>query len=814
MASLFDTVKQNGQLMQVAKPDTASLAAAAQQKQPPSNPLSAATIGATPSMAAASAAPNGLQAAVAAAGKPGNAFQLATAPGADLGTAERRMQVTGQQTAAQAAATQAAQGLAPGANSLQGNVSILVASDYAKAAAAVGTVNNGVDLTKVGGLGLSTADQATVANNLASMVDPSLTPAQRDAAANKAYDTIYGAGAAATLAGSGAGAVAAALNANFMDQATVISNAVAGNMPTDVTVGDLPASAFGMQSSAQMDTLLGVQPGASGQMTIAQATSAISAKQAGSYNTAAQWTSILSDPTTSNALRATATQMLQAMGVTGARSAEASVKSLTQQVQSANTVTFQGQSMSIQQALSSPTVLATIQSLIPGSPSYDPTAAATMAADPNMASFATFVANNVKELTVATAGVTQEMTDIATATNQVSAIFSPYAGIPALQNMNPLAGGSTTATYDPSSLPPLLVAASTDMGMQGNVKGLFASDPNMSAGDQAAVLADPAGFAILFPATANGTPNTAAIAQFTANTQPATAANVADRLGATSALPLAGQVAAAKAAQAAGHTLSQAATDLLKVVVMNPDGTLNSAATATAMNASSTYAPVNARTLMSQGHFNETAGGDYSTLKQDVATASSGTDMMGSILTSIAGSSTGQPEYQNLMTGAAANPTGLSTLYDFAAAHGADKSTLIQIQQASGNAVNKAVTGLLGGQSATAWAASVSAVTDSQTATDNVTKATSALQAAQTQGLDSAIISELQGALQAAQAANTAIYNAEQAANNAPGKFASGVTQGSAPNQGSGVSQLKKDLDASTLGGMPSKLGKNIGRIK
>lgn len=439
MASLYETVKSGGQLQSAAQPDISGLAAASGQAMNPTQPLTAATLGATPAQAAASGAPNALAGAV-------RSMRMDARGQADLGTALRTQQVQGAQSPAQAAATAAARGLSQVPGSMASRVNAIVAQDYS--AAAAGSAAPGVqpslvaDATKLAPYGLDAATQAAVVADLNKAGSASASQADKDAAYADAANKLGGAG--------GPHLGAAEMQSLFMDTGTTLGAALAGKTPADVTVGQLQPSDLGVKDFSDLDTLLGVQPGATTNMTVQQLTDAVQAKQTGAYSSAEQWRGILADPTSSTALRATARTMLQGMGQTGALATEDAVRSLTHQVQAANTVTFAGQSMSIQAALSSDTIKGTVAHML-----QDPAYAASVAATPGMEGFAKWVQGNADALHAATAGIGVEAQHVATTS---TANDAQYAGLtdPALRKA--LSNGTYGTAVSAVTQPPALVA--------------------------------------------------------------------------------------------------------------------------------------------------------------------------------------------------------------------------------------------------------------------------------------------------------------------------------------------------------------------
>lgn len=476
--SLLSTVKAGGSQLQMSNQDVSSLAKAAGSPINPTQPLGAATIGANPDQSKMAGTPNSLANAV-------KQMRVSPTGKSDLATAVRTAQQQQTQTAEQAALAQQAQQLG-GLGSLMSRVPQLIQQDYAKAASTAGPANLQVNTSAISQYGIQGQDATDMQTALRTLGSATASDADKTAAIVRAGN-IYNKATGATGAPD-----AATLQHLFMepgqDQGAALAAAVQDKLPQNLTVGELlnnaGPTALGM-SSQELDQLLGVQPGAAAKMTIQQLTSAIQAKQSGQYNTEAQWRSILADPTSSRNLRETATTMLKGMGATGMDTVEKSVQKLTQQVQSANTVNFFGQSMTVGDALSSDVVKGTINSIL-----TDPTFAAKAAQQ--SPEFTKWVQDNAQELSTAySTGLGNLDKSVVSATTDYQAQWANLD--PATQQA---LGYDPHQVVDPSNPPqvPAIVAGMAKLGKadQLTVSGVLSQVSQAAAGGPGAPAAQAA----------------------------------------------------------------------------------------------------------------------------------------------------------------------------------------------------------------------------------------------------------------------------------------------------------------------------------
>lgn len=135
------------------------------------------------------------------------------------------------------------------------------------------------------------------------------------------------------------------------------------------TVADLtPAqlSGLGFGSTDELGTTLGLPPGGAAGLTMTQLTDRVNQVVASDYSHTAQLSQQANDPFAGAAARADARNQLRALGATGVRAAETEVDKMAEDLTSGLTVQFNGQSMTLDQALSSNNVGKFIDSYVNG----------------------------------------------------------------------------------------------------------------------------------------------------------------------------------------------------------------------------------------------------------------------------------------------------------------------------------------------------------------------------------------------------------------------------------------------------------------
>lgn len=366
-SSLFDTIKQNGSVLNVARPSgtdatgtSSQLAASAGLPSAPTAPVQAASIGATPDQAKMAATPNGLRGQ-------SNALLRAVKGPRDLQTALRERQVNSTQTAAEAAAGQVAQQLA-GFGSLSAAVPGLVQKAMLNAANQADKTGfipeqSVLDQKYVQGSAVS-KDQFTAA--VAAVGAGGLSPQDEEQQLALINQGMGRKTANEVSADEVKNFFGSPVNAADDATAAAVGAVQSGKTPADVTLGQLDPSSFGQGMTWDQlgKDLGGLSADAVQKMTVQDLGNALKTMQAKGYSTEAQWRSVLSDPTSSMQERTTARQMLQGLGAQGVTQTEATVAKVTQQVQAANLVTVNGKQQTIGDALSSDTTKALISEIL------------------------------------------------------------------------------------------------------------------------------------------------------------------------------------------------------------------------------------------------------------------------------------------------------------------------------------------------------------------------------------------------------------------------------------------------------------------
>ncbi len=481
LGALQQTIKQNGQLFQTSQEEVGNLASAAGLPATPSTPQETSVIGGTPSQAKMAGTP--AQATGNLPPQPGpNAVRMAVQGSKDLAIQLREQQVNTQATPQQQAEIQNQQLVSQLGSSLAARVPQMVNNAISAGTAAAGTAGNlEVDQSKLPA-NLSDADKTDLARVLQTIGSPVTTAndatahAQALARANQllGHDTQH-------LLTS------ADLTNMFMDQGTSIANKLAGATPESVSIGSLQPADLGVKSFNDIDQALGLPPGASAKMTVKQLGDAVAAVKAKNYSTADQWRQELADPTTSTQERETARTMLRAMGATGIKEAEAQFSTLRNQVQASNTINFNGKSMSVDDALSSDNVKATVANYL-----TDPAQAKLI--QQNNPDLAKWIDANKDALGQYTANIDQETKDFAALQTSNQATLSGIAD-PNLRDtvgklLHPDWGQPTAVSYAPPAMLAPGAVGTQDLASVNAALGSFA-DSNDTAGMSQLINANP-----------------------------------------------------------------------------------------------------------------------------------------------------------------------------------------------------------------------------------------------------------------------------------------------------------------------------------
>jgi hypothetical protein len=272
---------------------------------------------------------------------------------------------------------------------MAGNVPAMIDKAYKDISSQTGTVRAVADQSKIPA-GVNAAEWndafATMTKPGASPTDPVVKQAQVK------INNLMGITDPAKML------TAEALQADLSSSETTIGDALAGHTPETVTLGMLHPEDFGMGSFEEMGQALGLTGAALQKLTVAQLGDVVEKVKSGEFNTEEKWRSLLADPTASAQDRNTARTILRGLGAKGVDVTEANVAKLTAQVKAADRVTFNGTSMTVEQALSSDNVKATVASVLDtnpdGSASINTQKMATLAAgSPQLAKWITDNAN-------------------------------------------------------------------------------------------------------------------------------------------------------------------------------------------------------------------------------------------------------------------------------------------------------------------------------------------------------------------------------------------------------------------------------------
>lgn len=381
--SLLNTVKQGSSLFQTAPSTTNQLSQAAGRPTAPTSPVETGVVGGSPQQAAMAGTPaqrKGSQ----------NAIQLPVAPQKSLAATIREQQVSTQESVAQQAAASKAAVLGRlGDSGMAGNVPAMIDKAYQDISSQTGPVRAVADQSKIPSgvdAGKWNDSFSTLTKPGASPTDPAVKQAQVD------INNMMGITDPAKMM------TAEALQADLSSSEKTIGDALAGHTPETVTLGMLHPEDFGMGSFDEMGQALGLTGAALQKLTVAQLGDVVEKVKSGEFNTEDKWRSLLADPTASVQDRNTARTILRGLGAKGVDVTEANVAKLTAQVKAADRVTFNGTSMTVEQALSSDNVKATVASVLDtnadGSASINTQKMATLAAgSPELAKWITDNAN-------------------------------------------------------------------------------------------------------------------------------------------------------------------------------------------------------------------------------------------------------------------------------------------------------------------------------------------------------------------------------------------------------------------------------------
>lgn len=150
----------------------------------------------------------------------------------------------------------------------------------------------------------------------------------------------------------------------FGTVAQQVGSTVTGAVANDVQLGNLDQNqvqSLGFNNLDEMAQVLNVPPNDLGTMTVNQLQDKINQIKSGEYQKTQTLQRQSSDPNLGAAERKEARALLREAGAVGIRAADEDVADLAQQIDEADTVTFNGQQMSVQQLLSDENLNGTIQ---------------------------------------------------------------------------------------------------------------------------------------------------------------------------------------------------------------------------------------------------------------------------------------------------------------------------------------------------------------------------------------------------------------------------------------------------------------------
>lgn len=124
----------------------------------------------------------------------------------------------------------------------------------------------------------------------------------------------------------------------------------------NITLEDIQPQELGYSSYADLASDLGLDPNTINTMTINQLVEAVQAKQRNDYSSADRWRQVLADPTSSVNDRAEAARVLREMGAVGVRQSDDNMEKLSADIDASNTVEFGGEQYTIKELLSDETI--------------------------------------------------------------------------------------------------------------------------------------------------------------------------------------------------------------------------------------------------------------------------------------------------------------------------------------------------------------------------------------------------------------------------------------------------------------------------
>lgn len=448
MPSLADTIQQNqgvltrdanGQLTTQSPEEVQKLAQKAGLTSPPVTPLGTAAVGGTPKqqdMAGSSAQKQA-------------ALNIAQQPSQNLAAAERTQQVRTQADQSEQAEMNKSQALKD-LGQVGDRVGDLINAQKAKLEAAAGTTPVAVQ----GATTIQNAAGANLTSDQATAIQPALAALRanpNDMNAMLQVNQALGYDANTQLSPD-------QINSLYQNSNDAIAAAGANTAQSNATVNDLIQNGL-PYTTDQLSQLLGVPADQVATMNVGQIRDTVNKLMADEFSKTSGLQQKAQSGELGTAERALAQQGAREASATGLRSSEADVQNLKQSLDRGDTVSFNGQQMTVEQALSNDNISKTISDYLNAAPG-SPERAQLDKSEPQLSDF---INKNQAVLSDAAdklkAGATQFST-IQTNNKQAVESVLPPDVVPAdvLKALVPQYGEMSASQLDPSQVPILAAA--------------------------------------------------------------------------------------------------------------------------------------------------------------------------------------------------------------------------------------------------------------------------------------------------------------------------------------------------------------------
>lgn len=385
---------------QIAQGSTEELSAQLGQSSVPKDPASALALGATPQQAAMSGSKASLRATIR--------------QNMDLGAQQRQGQGVPQDQAAADKAKQEAAALTQSMGNLDSRVQQLVqakvGNPQAEKEAALKVSSSALDAVPqqnraaleplLGKLGAGTATPTDILN----------------------INKLMGKTTQADMLD------AATLQKQFLQGEQQIGQALAAGVGNALKVSELNIDSLGMGSKADIANRLGVSVADVDNMTASQFMESLHTYQQRELTRTNSLQQRANDPLLGQAERQQARQELRGAGATGLRSAEESVADLQDQINTANTVSFGGQNMSVEKLMSDENMSNMVASYL-----RDPSSESSRELAKTEPGLVDWINQNKQGLDKLSQGVSQQAQQFADIQMQTKKLASPE-GMPALSD--------------------------------------------------------------------------------------------------------------------------------------------------------------------------------------------------------------------------------------------------------------------------------------------------------------------------------------------------------------------------------------------